>query len=205
MKTAFFFSLLLAFGIQSYAQERFRISNPSFESNQPAQGTTPKGWIDLGFKNMTPVDIQPGTWSVETRAQDGKVYVGMAVRDNMTWEGIGQALDGYLQKDSTYEFSVWLATSRYYYSRTVRDSTIVNYNAPTILKIWGYNSKTDTQELLAESEPIVSERWTQYEFTLKPTGNYNEIDLVAYYAPGYLQENGNLLIDNCSDIVKVRK
>lgn len=44
-----------------------------------------------------------------------------------------------------------------------------------------------------------------YTFTLKPTvSDFDEIDLMAYYAPGSEKKNGNLLIDNCSAIEKLK-
>jgi hypothetical protein len=82
----------------------------------------------------------------------------------------------------------------------------VSFVNPTILKIWGYNTKTGEDELLAESTPPGHSEWIKYEFILQPKkGSYNEIDLMAYYAEGFEQTNGNLLIDHCSDIVKVTK
>jgi hypothetical protein len=139
------------------------------------------------------------------KAQDGKVYVGLTVRDNNTWEGIGQRLSGWLQKDSTYSFSVWLARSPVLMSTSRATNFPSNYNAPTVLKIWGINSISNQEELLAESEAVSHSKWTLYTFTLKPTvANFNEIDLMAYYAKGSEQKNGNLLIDNCSAIEKAK-
>jgi hypothetical protein len=78
------------------------------------------------------------------------------------------------------------------------------YNAPTILKIWGVNSQTQEEELLAESEAVSHSVWTKYTFILKPAvADFDEIDLMAYYAKGFEQKNGNLLIDNCSPITKI--
>ena len=83
---------------------------------------------------------------------------------------------------------------------------ILNFNAPTMLKIWGYNTVTHAEELLAESQPIGVAKWTKYRFEFKPqNGDYDEIDLMAYYAPGQEGKNGNLLLDNCSTILKVTK
>jgi hypothetical protein len=82
----------------------------------------------------------------------------------------------------------------------------INYNAPTILKIWGVNTRTNEEELLAESAAISHSMWTRYTFTLQPVkSDYDEIDLMAYYAPGSEGKNGNLLIDNCSAIEAEKK
>ncbi len=206
MKHCIFFTLLLSvFTLKITAQQTFTLKNPSFEQDKPNAGQTPTGWLNLGASSETPSDIQPGAFEVEMKAQDGKVYVGLTVRDNNTWEGIGQRLNGWLQKDSTYTLSVWLARSPVLMSTSKATNLPSNYNSPTVLKIWGINSISNQEELLAESEAIGHSKWTLYTFTLKPlVANFDEIDLMAYYARGFEQKNGNLLIDNCSAIEKVK-
>ena len=160
----------------------------------------------MGSDNETPPDIQPGWFGVSMEAQEGKNFMGMVVRDNNTWEGIGQKLGGWLKEDSSYTFSVWLARSNVYRSVSRMTGAEINYNAPTILKIWGVNTRTNEEELLAESAAISHSVWTRYTFTLKPLkSDYDEIDLMAYYAPGSEGKNGNLLIDNCSAIEAEKK
>ncbi|MCA0237756.1 MAG: hypothetical protein LCH81_15380 [Bacteroidetes bacterium] len=188
------------------AQTTIRIQNASFEWDTPTAGMAPGGWIDMGAAGETPSDIQPGWFGVKMEAQDGKNYVGMVVRDNNTWEGIGQKLNGWIRKDSAYTFSVWLARSNTYQSVSRMTGEEVNYKNPTILKIWGVNTRTGDEELLAESTAVGHSVWTRYTFTLAPfKSDYDEIDLMAYYAPGSEGKSGNLLIDNCSDIVEVKK
>lgn len=192
-----------------FTQDTIKLRNASFEEfdeNVMRLGQVPREWIDLGDATMTPVDIQPGQWNVDKPAQEGSYYVGMVARDNNTWEGIGQKLDGVLKKDSEYDMSIWLAKAPKFRSKSPLSVEEVLFNAPTILKIWGYNEETKEEELLAQSQPIGNEVWTKYSFTLAPKlGSYTEIDLVVYYAPGHENENGNLLIDNCSDIVEKSK
>lgn len=196
-----FTALFLVFTLKTTAQQIFTLRNPSFEQDRPNAGQTPTGWLNLGASSETPPDIQPGAFEVTMKAQEGKVYVGLTVRDNNTWEGIGQRLSGWLQKDSTYTFSVWLARSPVLMSTSRATQRPTNYNAPTVLKIWGINSISNQEELLAESEAVSHSKWTLYTFTLKPSvANFDEIDLMAYYARGFEQKNGNLLIDNCSEI-----
>jgi len=205
MKNGFSLLVLLFFlPGKMAAQNVFALKNPSFEDDLPAAGIVPNEWLNMGAPTETPPDIQPGSFSVTLKAQHGKRYLGLAVRDNNTWEGVGQRLEGYLQKDSAYTFSIWLARSNAFVSVSRATGQEVTYNSPTILKIWGVNSQTQEEELLAESTPVGHSQWTQYTFTLKPTvADFDEIDLMAYYAPGFEQKNGNLLIDNCSAIEKV--
>jgi len=197
------FCLLILFSGKVAAQTKIRLDNPSFEEPNRAPGQTPSFWINLGEATATPPDIQPGYFGVKEVPHHGRAYLGLVVRENNTWEGVGQVLDGILRKDSSYTFSLSLNRSNTYLSPTMLCSEPAKFNNPTILKIWGYNTKTKQEELLAESQPVSHSKWVDYEFVLKPTlGDYDELDLMAYYAPGFEQTNGNLLIDDCSAIVK---
>jgi hypothetical protein len=207
MKNSLLFLVLsLLFFEKIIGQDNFILKNPSFEDDIPAAGTVPGDWLDMGAPGETPPDIQPGWFSVKLEAHDRWQYLGLVVRDNNTWEGVGQELDGFLEKDSTYTFSVWLARSNAYQSISRLTMQEANYINPTILKIWGVNTETREEELLAESTAVSHSQWTLYTFTLKPTvADFDEIDLMAYYSPGFEKTNGNLLIDNCSAITKVKK
>jgi hypothetical protein len=190
-------------GIQ--AQEVIKLENPGFESERSA-AHVPEGWKNMGPMDETPPDTQPGFFKVAIEPQEGNSYLGLVVRQHNTWEGVGQELDGWLRQDSTYTFSLYLNRSNTYISSLRGRGEPVSFVNPTILKIWGYNTKTGEDELLAESTPPGHSEWIKYEFILQPKkGSYNEIDLMAYYAEGFEQTNGNLLIDHCSDIVKVTK
>ena len=196
--------LLILFHLRGFGQDALALQNPSFEAGERVCCAIPPGWMDMGADKESPPDIQPGSFNVVMQAQDGKQYLGLVVRDNNTWEGVGQKLDGFLKKDSAYRFSVYLGRSNAYQSMSRITGKEANFNAPTILKIWGVNSETREEELLAESSAVSHSQWTLFTFTLSPTAaDFDEIDLMAYYAPGFEQKNGNLLIDNCSDIEKI--
>ncbi len=200
-----FFLICFPFG-EMWGQKPIEINNPSFEADSPAANKVPSSWVNLGATDQTPPDIQPGFFQVNIPAQDGDAYLGLVVRENNTWEGVGQNLSDSMKKDSSYLFSLWLTRSNSYKSRTSSSTEPVTFNAPTILKIWGYNTKTKQEELLAESQPVSHSKWVRYEFLLKPTiGDFDELDLMAYYALGAERKNGNLLIDNCSAIQKIEK
>ncbi len=185
-------------------QNPIKLKNASFEADRPSCCSLPSEWVDLGVEDQTPPDIQPGFFQVLMQAQNGLNYIGLVVRENNTWEGLGQRLSDVLKKDSSYTFSLWLSRSNVYKSATRLSTELSNFNSPTILKIWGYNTKNKQEELLAESLPVSHSKWVRYEFVLNPTlTDYNELDLMAYYAPGYEKTNGNLLIDDCSSIVKI--
>lgn len=203
MKIQFIFFISGLWTSSLVAQQEILLQNPSFEQDFPQAGVTPTGWINMGPETESPPDIQPGAFEVRMKAQAGKQYVGLVVRDNGTWEGIGQKLKEPLQKDSTYQFSLWLARAPLMMSLSRQTQKPANYNAPTILRIWGVNSKTGQTEMLGETEPVSPSVWMLYTFELKPqVDDFYEIELMAWYAPGHKKENGNLLIDNCSPITK---
>lgn len=177
------------------------MENPSFDQDFQAHSTVPCQWINVGDPTYSPPDIQPGFFGVSLAAQDGKNYVSLAVRQDNTWEGIGQKLKSPLKKGQSYAFSIWLTRSKTFISAVQDQAEPVNFTAPTILKIWGYNTKTKREELLAQSAPVGHSKWVCYTFVLSPTlDDFDQIDLTAYYAPGYELKNGHLLLDNCSDI-----
>jgi len=197
-------AILQAFHCDLMAQDVIHLKNPSFDfDNMGGAGLVPKHWANLGTAEDTPPDIQPCCFEVSLKAKEGSYYIGLVVRENNTWEGLGQKLESLLLKDSVYTFSLWLARSNAYVANSRASGKVVNFNSPTTLKIWGVNSKNKTEELLAETTAISHSLWMQYSFELAPTvDHFDEINLMAYYAKGYELKNGNLLIDNCSDIVK---
>ena len=207
MKTCVVLFLLIAFPFgEMRGQESIELENPSFEADEPSPNKVPTGWINLGASDQTPPDIQPGFFRVDLPAQDGNSYLGLVVRENNTWEGVGQKIEKVLQKDSAYSFSLFLTRSNALQSPTAGNSELKKFINPTVLKIWGYNTKTKEEELLAMSQSVSHSKWVRYEFILKPSlADFDELDLMAYYAPGFEQTNGNLLIDNCSAIVKIEK
>lgn len=189
-------------GLISTAQAVIRLNNPSFEWDAPGHSQVPRGWLNAGADGESPPDIQPGFFQVRQEAIEGNKFLGMVTRDNNTWEGISQVLDGWLMKDSAYVFTLSLARAEQYISTSRITGREENFNQAAILKIWGYNSVTRQDELLAQSLPVEHSDWRAYTFALQPKrGSYNQIDLMAYYATPFIKTNGNLLLDACSNLV----
>lgn len=192
------------------AQEVIKLTNPSFE-DVPGHSRPPVGWRDCGaflFPGESPPDVQPsGSWEVRKPASDGDTYLGMVVRENDTWESVSQQLSGTLKKGKTYTFELYLCTSEVYMSFTKANRTTEsNYTTPAKLRIWGGNSLCSKEILLAESPLITNNAWKKFNFTFKPTKNVNYIVLEAFYkTPTLVPYNGNILVDNASNIVEVVK
>lgn len=180
------------------------LENPSFE-DQARPGRPPEGWADCGHSQESPPDIQPhGGFNVTRPAQDGRTYVGLVSRDNKTWEAIAQRLTDPLKKGSCYKFSLQACKSPIYMSPTRKNqSQPINFNKGLVIRIWGGNNYCDRAELLDElKEPIDHVDWRNYDFEFKPKeGDYNYICIEAYYkTPTFSWYNGNVLIDNASEI-----
>lgn len=205
MTTRFSLLFALCFSSLSFlsAQEGIiYLTNPSFEDmSQP--GRPPIGWIDCGFFNESPPDVQPGQFGVTKSAQHGDTYLGMVVRGNETWERVSQRMSRPMIKDTCYEFSLHMCRSEFYLSPVsggnLRDSA--NFNTPAKLRIYGGFGNCDRQYLLAETKEIISHRWLEYKFKFEPIANYTHITLEAYYrTPVLFPYNGNILLDNLSEI-----
>jgi outer membrane protein OmpA-like peptidoglycan-associated protein len=181
--------------------EVIQLLNPSFE-DMPRHSKAPRAWSDCGFKGESAPDIQPsGIFSVTKPAADGNTYLGLVVRDNDTWESVGQELSKSLEKGKCYSFSIALCRSELYVSISRLSDQTANYTTPAKLRIYGGNSYCEKKELLAESPMIANTRWQDYNFKLEPTKNYSFLILEAYYkTPTLIPYNGNLLVDNFSDI-----
>jgi hypothetical protein len=204
IKYTFFFFLFFLTKVE--AQQIIELKNPSLEGLS-ASGVTPKSWQSWGFRNESEPDIQPNQFGVATEAHRGYTYVGMVVRDNNTYESIGQNLpyENRLMKGKKYKMSLYLAKSTHYMSRSSTTGEYINYNVPAILKIWGRNSKTKKKELLAKSAPIEKEYWDIFIPTFSPKeDDFDIIIFEAYYRDGTKEPySGNLLIDNLSDIKEI--
>ena len=199
------FSLILFLffsGTQIGAQAEIRLKNPSFE-DEPQHGKVPKGWKDCGLKNESPPDVQPvgGSFRVTRRPLDGKTYLAMIVRDNDSWESVGQKLKKPLKKGNCYTFELNLCRSNFYLSRSRITGDVTNYNTPVRLLLWGGKDLCDKSELLGKSPLILNYDWQTFSFRFDPKEDYQYLMLEAYYQPNYLLPYcGNILVDNASAI-----
>lgn len=204
----FIFSLVKA----GWSQEVIKLQNPSFE-DLPRAGTnmTPDiiGWNDCGrsrFPGETPPDIHPVStvaWGVSKEAYDGATYLGMVVRDNDSWESISQALSTPIQGGTCYSFTAFISKSENYKSGTKRSGdTLMNFDRPAVLMIWGGNSFCEKAELLGESPPVTNTSWKKYKFLFQPKKTHTFITIEAFYKTPILESyNGHVLLDKLSDLV----
>lgn len=177
--------------------------NPSFE-DEPQSGRPPTSWYFCGSPLETPPDIHPaGSFGVRTRAFHGFTYVGLVVRDNGTWERLGQQLAAPLEAGKTYWISMALARSETYRSRSRITEEPMNYNRPACLRIWGGQRHCEEEALLARSPTVDHPDWQVYEFTLHPQTQIDYLFLEAYFKENAKPYGGNLLVDGVSPILQL--
>jgi outer membrane protein OmpA-like peptidoglycan-associated protein len=201
-----FLSALFALPYSLLAQKDIPIllTNPSFE-DIPRSSSTPSGWFDCGQMKDSPPDVQPGFWEVSTPPKHGSSYLGLVVRDNETWEAVGQRLSRPMEANQCYELSMDLSKAPKYLSKSPLSADVVDFATPVIVRIYGGNGYCDKGELLAKSTIINHSRWVGYNFRLSPTkSNYSFILIEAYFkTPVLFPYNGHVLIDNLTSIKPV--
>jgi len=214
--------LFVLVGPLSAQDEPIKLKNPSFLDIAHRGGDKfnrgPRGWQDCGAFGETPPDVQPNPniafgdkpfFDVTLPAQDGPTYMGMVVRDNDTQEAVSQRLSAPIEGGKCYEMSLYLARSKTYLSGSgSRDASgvtvMVDFTKPIKIRIYGGNSYCQKAELLGETPLVKNTNWKEYKLRFEPTTNHRFILIQAFYkTPSLLAYNGNVLVDNLSDIVPV--
>ena len=208
------FALIFCSPLLFGQDQSIELRNPSFEGT-PYAGSNenyfkaPRGWYNCGKPNETPPDIQPNLdpfgapfFEVTTKAQDENTYLGLVVRDNDTWEAVGQRLKLPLESGKCYEFSLYLARSERYVSDARDGSGMdVNHNQPAVIRIYGGNGYCQKKQLLDETGVIRHTKWKKYSFKFEPNSRMNFLLIEAFYkTPTLLPYNGNVLVDHLSNI-----
>ncbi len=212
---------LICFHI-SFSQKTIELKNPSFEDMPHAgsRNTLISEWKNCGelyFQDESPPDIHLSYdlhesttdhfFGVKKYASDGNTFLGMVVREDDTFEAVSQKLRKKLEAGKCYSFSIDLSRSLDYtspYSPIMEVSNTKKFITPTVLSIFGSSKSCDHEELLAQSIPIANRKWETYNFVFRPTNSYKHIMLEAFYDESLgVAYNGNLLLDNASEIMKI--
>lgn len=202
MKQIYLPFLCALFFVRGQAQSSITLSNASFEDT-PGHSRAPHDWASCGFRGESPPDVQPVmTFSVTLPAYDGKTYLGMVVRDNNTWEGVSQALSAPLEVGLCYRLDLAVARSELYLSQSRVTLMSMNYNQPTLLRVWGGEKFCDPLELLGVIGPVSKPDWEEYSLLLQPQKRCSYLFFEAVFV-GAKAYCGNLLLDALSDIVPI--
>jgi len=198
-----FFQLLY---FAAFSQDVIFLENPSFEDS-PQDAQAPVGWTSCGFEGETAVDVHPmkgGLYGVTRKPFDGLTYLGMVVRDNSTYEGVGQKLSSPLLPGQCYQFEINLCRSETYESFSRVTGKEANFSKPSTFVVMGGKETCERSVFLAKSTPVGHIGWKKYKILFQPNDTVSFLILEAYYlsgdAPPY---NGNLLADNASPIIRI--
>ena len=194
----------------NFAQtDTIRLENPGFEGRPMRggeRGWSIIGWADCGSINFpyeTPPDIHPQEfWEVRKPAKEGKTYLGLVVRDNETYEGVGQQLPSPLLANQSYEMTLWLAQSGKYISRTRSTGREQNYQAPSFLIIASIDKKCVVKDILYQSPIVDHTEWEQYSIKMSPINDVTHIMFMVFSNDE--KPNGHILLDGLSDITLVK-
>ncbi len=196
--------LLLAFG--AFSQDVIFLENPSFEDS-PQDAQAPYGWTSCGFEGETAVDVHPmkgGLFGVTKKPFDGLTYLGMVVRDNSTYEGVGQKLSSPLLPGHCYQFEINLCRSETYESLSRVTGEEANYAEPATFVVMGGKETCERSVFLAKSTPVAHEGWKKYKILFQPNDTVSFFIIEAYYLSGDTPPyNGNILADNASPIIRI--
>lgn len=187
------------------AQDTIRIFNASFDDDPPGCGKVPSGWTKIGKLDLLP-DLQPYCHKVTTPAQDGSACLSLVATEDGDWQGVSTYLgDGVaIRRPNTYKMSVWVAYSKEMEQEVATGGKTKSFGKPAVLRIWGYNTKDELDELLAQTDILPTTKWTKYDFEIEPTvTDFEQLDFEVYYNPEKEDPyNGNILIDHISDIIR---
>ena len=186
------------------AQFTIPITNGSFEDSPYGPGETPGGWTDCGFPNQSPPDIHHNEeqfWGVDGKAQDGRQYLGLMVRNNNTWEAIGQELNEPMIAERLHFLHFYVRNSKTMYSTTDGDGSDFDFSNPAILYFWGTNDPCQQGELLTATVPLNFTEWTRIDLVFRPSTNYRYFYFEVFYKNKTEKPyNGNVLLDAVSNI-----
>ncbi|MEM8525380.1 MAG: hypothetical protein AAGG68_12140 [Bacteroidota bacterium] len=207
LKSVLFFLLFfLAYSVSAQNKGTITLYNPSFEGTA-APFTSPKGWYDCGFEgeniNILHSGNSPFT-GIRQQAFVGNTYLGLVVRENNTWEAVGQNLKRAMQIGKCYEFHLKLCKSEHFFSRN-KEEEKVDYNGTAKIKIWGSNDFCLREELLAETSSIDHYNWKDYVFVLSPqSSDITHLRIESYHLEDSLYAyNGNVLIDHATPLIAI--
>jgi len=176
------------------------VFNPSFESVLTYIINDTADWVDCGFLSEAPIEFQPGAYEVDKPAFEGKTYFSLAVRDNFTWDAVGQRLRGPLKPGRCYRLTIHLAQSAYYTSVSPVFGTRVRFKNPIRLLLWGGKKFCQAGQLLALTDLVKNKDWQRYELVFTPKVEITHLAFQAYYLNPMVAYNGHLLMDFVSPI-----
>lgn len=189
---------------QCQTPEILKLRNKSFDALNK-HFVIPPAWypqiLFLGVKSPKELRLTR-FYREEEKSQKGNNHVALSTYFNGTRENIGQKLKYPIIQGHTYKMDIWLAWSP---NRTTIHPIQQLHSGerdlrPVKLQVYGFHSAEDySNSLLAETAVVDHTDWKKYTLSWESPGKYQYIYLVATWN-GEEYYNGNILLDNISDI-----
>jgi len=218
MKIFCLFFISLIYSTLIFSQNKIQITNASFEGeafqgvNYNDKNKLLKEWTDCtnywNFDGETPYDVhttESKFWGVKQQASHGNSFISLVVRQTDTFEGISQKLTSPLKANKCYELEIDISKSERMMSQVASaGNKQLYFDTDAVLKISFGNELCQISKCVAKSKPVSNTEWKRYKFQFKPQENYNYITFSAFWDTPVLEAyNGNILIDNLSNIKEV--
>lgn len=188
--------LLILLPVLVLGQSANLVENGSLELSNSKR----KGWIIPKTINNNHPDVfhafEEFPWRVEQLPYDGVSYTGLVVRDDGSFEVLGQRLKHKLVENKKYRISFYLCTSKKMKSMSPRSrGRQVRFSNPVNLR---FNIGDDYQfsQIIFETGEVSNENWEEYSFEFQPKSDVNYFWIESAPLPDFDGPyNGNVLID----------
>jgi len=179
----------------------FRIDPYSYKK----QETPFNAWINYA-PEYSPPELHFSdeiNWGFKHPASEGNKYISLVTRDDESYEVIGQKLTSPLENDSSYMMSFDIRfDDRYKSGLKNSNGAEVYFDTYVCLKITISMESDYINQTIFLSPPIKNRDWKQINFQFVPDRDYDVIKFEAVNNTGVI-DNGNLMIDNLSNIYKI--
>jgi len=200
----FLTGLIVEGNVSGQTPELLRLRNKSFDA-PTKYFVIPPAWypqkLFLAGKNIKELRLSR-FYRKEEKSQKGNTHVALATYANGVRENIGQRLDYPMISGHRYQIEFWLAWSPV--RTTVHPIQSMFHPEtglrPVKIQLFGfYSQHILANSLLAETTTVDHLDWKKYTLEWNSPGKFEYFYLVATWV-GDEYYNGNILLDNVSDI-----
>jgi len=185
-------------------QDRLNLFNSSFEKDVHQSSRTPWGWYPFPDDKTSSPDIHSRYYTyfeVKHVPSDGDRFISMVTRPDRSTEGICQFLEHPILTENKYRLKMDLSFSETFESKMLRRDTLVSFNHPCVIEVWGFNRFQEKDTLLAVTPTIDHQDWKTYNLMIDAEMQINDLCLIASFPDGTITPRpGNILLDNIQPI-----
>jgi len=193
------YTIILTFlPVIGLSQSANLLKNGSLEDSRSKQGE----WIFPKIKNNHPdafYAFAEKLWNVDKQPYDGSWYTGLVVRDDGSFEVLGQKLKNRLVANKKYLVSLYLCTSTKMTSFSpLSNGQEVSFGKALNVRISIGNSYKMSRIIL-ETGAVTNEEWMEYTFEIQPDVDVKCFWIESAHLTGYEGAyNGNVFVDMVS-------